>query len=224
MTYSDGLGELHNGELVARTNVDRSSLLAVHEQDQTVDEVVDVLERSGLLAVTVDGHVLALERLDDKVGDDSAVVRVHPGAKGVEDSGNSDLDVVLSHVAVREGLGDSLALVVARSGANAVDVTPVVLSLRVLLWVTVDLGGGRDEESRLGSLGKTKHVEGTHERRLDGLDGVVLVVRWGCGAGEMVDFYKGQRGHITPILGGDLRSTSMRNGSTTSCRTISKLG
>jgi hypothetical protein len=188
-THSDGLGKLQDGKLVAGTNVDRSGLVTVHEEDETINEIVDVLERSGLLSVTVDGHVLTLEGLDDEVGDDSTVVRVHSGTESVEDSGHSDLDVVLSHVTVSESLGDSLSLVVTSSGTNTVDVTPVVLSLRVLLGVTVDLGGRGDEESCLGSLGETEHVQGTHERGLDGLDGVVLVVGRRGGASEMVDLY-----------------------------------
>ncbi len=105
-----------------------------------------LLERPGLHAVTVDGHVLALERLDDKVGHDTAVVRVHPRAKGaarraggprsagasigcpaahsLEDTGDTDVDAVLALEAVGEGLGDTLALVVARADADGVDVAP----------------------------------------------------------------------------------------------------
>jgi hypothetical protein len=94
----------------------------------------------------------------------------------------------LPHVTISQGLGNSLSLVVTCSGTDTVDVTPVVLSLGVLLGVTVDFRGRGDEESSLGSLGKTEHVEGTHERRLDGLDGVVLVVRRGSRAGKVVDF------------------------------------
>jgi hypothetical protein len=150
---------------------------------------VDVLERSSLRTITVNGHVLTLQSLDDEVGNDSSIVRVHPGAESVEDSGNSDINTVLPHVTISQGLGDSLSLVVTSSGTDTVDVTPVVFSLGVLLWVSVDLGGGGDEESSLGSLGETKHVEGTHERSLDGLDGVVLVVRGGCGTGQVVDLY-----------------------------------
>jgi hypothetical protein len=150
---------------------------------------VDVLERSSLRTITVNGHVLTLQSLDDEVGNDSSIVRVHPGAESVEDSGNSDINTVLPHVTISQGLGDSLSLVVTSSGTDTVDVTPVVFSLGVLLWVSVDLGGGGDEESSLGSLGETKHVEGTHERSLDGLDGVVLVVRGRCGTGQVVDLY-----------------------------------
>jgi len=188
LAYSDGLGELKDSEFITVTDVDGSGLGTVHEQDQTIDQIVDVLERSSLRTITVNSHVFTLESLDDEVGDNSSVVWVHSWTESVEDSGNSDIDTILPHVTVSQSLGDSLSLVVTCSGTDTVDVTPVVFSLRVLLWVTVDFRGGGDEESSLGSLGKTEHVEGTHERGLDGLDSVVLVMRGGSGACEMVDF------------------------------------
>jgi hypothetical protein len=170
------------------TNVDGSGLGTVHEQDQTIDQIVDVLERSSLGTITVNSHVFTLESLDDKVGNDSSVVWVHSWTESVENSSNSNINTILPHVTVSQGLGDSLSLVVTCSGTDTVDVTPVFFSLGVLFWVTVDFRGGGDEESSLGSLGKTEHVEGTHERSLDGLDSVVLVVRGGSGTCEMVDF------------------------------------
>jgi hypothetical protein len=38
---------------------------------------VDVLERPRLGAVAVDSHVLAFQGLDDEVGHNTAVIRVH---------------------------------------------------------------------------------------------------------------------------------------------------
>lgn len=38
-------------------------IVAVHQFDQSIHQVVDVLERTGLLAVAVDGDVLVLQRL-----------------------------------------------------------------------------------------------------------------------------------------------------------------
>ena len=71
------LCELADRELVAVADVDGARLVRVHERDEPVDEVVDVLEGARLLAVAVHGHVLAAERLHDEVGDDAAVVGVH---------------------------------------------------------------------------------------------------------------------------------------------------
>jgi hypothetical protein len=50
-----------------------------------------------------------------------------------------------------------------------------------------------DEETGLGALGKTEHVEGAHEGRLNRLHSVELVVRWGRGAGKMVDFLSAKK-------------------------------
>ena len=187
-TYPNGLGELQNGELVAVTDVDRPSVVAVHEKDEAVDEIVDVLERPRLRTVAVNRHILTLERLDNEVGDDTAIVGIHARTKGVEDTGDTDIDAILTHIAVREGLGDTLALVVACTRTDAVDMTPVVLPLRVLLRVPVNLRGRGDEETSLGALGETKHVQSTHEGGLDRLDRVVLVVGRRSGTCEVVDF------------------------------------
>ena len=45
-----------------------------------------------------------------------------------------------------------------------------------------------NEEASLGALRQTEHVESAHERGLDGLDRVELVVRRRGGASKVVDF------------------------------------
>jgi hypothetical protein len=47
--------------------------------------------------------------------------------------------------------------------------------------------GRRNEEAGLDTLGEAEHVERALERRLDRLDGVVLVVRGRGRAGQVVD-------------------------------------
>lgn len=74
---TDEFSELANGELVAVAQIDGASLVRVHEDDEAIDEVMDVLEGAGLLAVTVHGHVFAAKRLDDEVRDHTSVERVH---------------------------------------------------------------------------------------------------------------------------------------------------
>ncbi len=74
---ADELSKLEDGELVAVAEVDGARLGRVHERDEAVHEVVDVLERARLRAVAVDGQVLPAQRLHDEVGDDAPVVRVH---------------------------------------------------------------------------------------------------------------------------------------------------
>ena len=74
---ADELCKFEDGELVAVAEVDGARLGRVHERDEAIDEVVDVLERARLRAVAVDGQVLSAQRLHDEVGDDAPVVRVH---------------------------------------------------------------------------------------------------------------------------------------------------
>lgn len=44
---SDRLSELEDGELVGVSDVDGSGLVSVHEEDKTIDEIVDVLYGDG---------------------------------------------------------------------------------------------------------------------------------------------------------------------------------
>ena len=115
-------------------------MIAVHERDESLDEVADVLERAGLGAVAVYGHRGTLDGLLDEVGDDAAVVEGHAGSVGVEDARDANLEAVLAVVIEREGLRAALALVVARALADGIDVTPVLLRLRMLQGIAVNLG------------------------------------------------------------------------------------
>jgi hypothetical protein len=60
---------------------------------KTFDEVVHVAEAARLASVGIDGDVLAAQRLDNEVGHEALIVRMHVWAIaiGVEDA--SDLDV-----------------------------------------------------------------------------------------------------------------------------------
>ena len=46
-----------------------------------------------------------------------------------------------------------------------------------------------DKEARLGTLRETKHVERSHEGRLDRLHRVELIVRRGSRARKMINFW-----------------------------------
>jgi hypothetical protein len=74
---TDELRKLENAKLVTIAEVDGSLLGRVHERDQAVDEIVYVLERTGLRSVAVYGQVFAAKRLHDEVGHHAAVVWVH---------------------------------------------------------------------------------------------------------------------------------------------------
>src|SRR5262245_55749633 len=67
------------------------------------------------------------------------VVRVHARAVGIEDSGDLDLQPVLAPIIEEQGLGATLAFVIARARAYRVDVPPIIFSLRVDAGIAVDL-------------------------------------------------------------------------------------
>ena len=60
--------EFEDGEFAGVANVHGAhDLILIHEANKTLDEVIDVAERAGLLAFAVNRDVLALERLHNKV-------------------------------------------------------------------------------------------------------------------------------------------------------------
>src|SRR5262249_35606963 len=110
-----------------------------HQSDEAVYEIIDIAERARLRAVPVDGDVSPEQRLDNEVRHHPPIVRVHARAIGIEDSSDLDLQSVLAPIIKEQGLGATLAFVVARARANRVDVPPIIFSLRVDAGIAVDL-------------------------------------------------------------------------------------
>ena len=77
-----------------------------------------------------------------------------PHTVGVEDTSNAHVNAILAVEAVSEGLGNALAFIIARAGANRVDMSPandrltasvvavrnylLILVLRVYFRVAID--------------------------------------------------------------------------------------
>ena len=66
---------------------------------------------------------------------------VHPRPVGVEDAGDPDAHLVLAEIVKKQGLGATLAFVVAGPRADRVDIAAVGLGLRVQARIAIDLGG-----------------------------------------------------------------------------------
>ena len=112
---------------------------------------------------------------------------MHPRAVSVEDPHNLDPQPVLAPIVEEQGLGATLAFVVAGTQPDRVDVTPVGLDLRMDLGIAVDFGGRGLEDLCLHALGEPKHVDGAMDAGLGGLDRVELVVDRGGRTGQIVD-------------------------------------
>ena len=61
------LGKVPDRELVTVTDVHWPRLVRVHQRDETVDQIMNVLERPRLGTVPINGHVLPPKRLHDEV-------------------------------------------------------------------------------------------------------------------------------------------------------------
>ena len=92
------------------------------------------------------------------------------------------LAVVVEH----KRFGAALALIVAASYADGVNVTPGCFCLGVNLRVTVNFACAGLKNSGAASFCKTEHVNNTHNRGFHGFNGVVLVVNGGGWASEVV--------------------------------------
>ena len=181
------LGKGLNGVFFGVPQVDGQVVVSIHQGVQTVNQISDVLEGTCLFSFSVDGQVLILQCLNDKVGYHTAIVRVHTWSKGIEDTRHTNFDLVLVAVTVHHSFGDTFSFIIARPGSNRIDVPPVAFGLRVDLGVAVDFGRGREQHTGADAFREAQHVEGTLGRRLDRLHRVVLVVRRGCWARQVVD-------------------------------------
>ena len=179
------LGQLEHGELGGVADVGRVDPVALEEPVDPVDQVGDVAEGAGLVALAVDGERLAPERLDHEVRHHPAVLRPHPGPVGVEDPDDPGVDAVVAVVGHGDRLGEPLGLVVDAARADRVDVAPVALRLGVDLGVAVDLGGRRQEEPGVLGLGQAQGVVGAERADLEGLDRELEVVDRAGRGGEV---------------------------------------
>jgi hypothetical protein len=181
------LGELLNGKFLWIAQIDRIVVLAIHQRVQAVDQVRHVLEGPGLLPFPVNGHVPILQRLDDKVADNTSVVGVHARTERVEDTGDTDLHLILIPITVHHRFGDAFALVVTRPGPDRVDIAPVTFRLWMYLRITVNFRRTGEQDAGLDPFGQTEHIECAFGRCFDRLDGIVLVMGRGRGTGQMVN-------------------------------------
>ena len=199
----DPFGQGPDGEFARIAQVHGAGDLVrrVHEAQYALDEVVDEAEGPGLEPLAIEGDVLALQGLDDEVGNHPPVIGMHARAIGIEDPGDLDPQAMLAVIVEKQGLGAALALVVAGPDADRIDVTPIVFALRVDDRVAVDLAGGGLENPGAPALGETQHVDGAMHRRLGRLHGIELVVHRRGRAGQVVDLVdlrKEREGHVVP--------------------------
>lgn len=103
--------------------------------------------RSRLRPIAIDRQRPLLRRLHDEVRNDTSVVFPRARSVGVE-----YLTTCASSSLARKShykrLTEPLGFVVTRPWTNRVDVPPVTLALRMLLRITIGLGGGGEGQAR----------------------------------------------------------------------------
>ena len=95
---------------------------------------------------------------------------------------------MLAPVREEHGFGAAFALIVAGTDSVRVDVSPVVLGLRMDIGIAVHLARRCLVNPGSASFGKAEHVGGTIHARLNGLHGIVLVMHGRGGTGQVIDF------------------------------------
>lgn len=93
----------------------------------------------------------------------------------------------LISICIGHRLCHPLPLIVARPGANGIDMAPVPLMLGMHLGVPIHLRCGGEEKPGLHSLSQTQHVQGSNGVGFDCLDRVVHVLDWRGRGRQMVD-------------------------------------
>jgi hypothetical protein len=148
------LSQFEHGELDRVAQIHRAGhfRFCLHQPQEPFDQVIDIAERARLLAIAIDGDVVAPQRLHDEVRHHAAVLRVHARAIGVEDPRHLDLQPVLAVIVEEQRLGAPLSFIVARARPDRVDVAPVVFGLRMDCRITVHFAGRCLEDLALSRL------------------------------------------------------------------------
>mmetsp|Transcript_14834 Transcript_14834/g.28216 ORF Transcript_14834/g.28216 Transcript_14834/m.28216 type:complete len:312 (+) Transcript_14834:442-1377(+) len=202
----DGIGEFENGVFSGVSDVDGAHVVAVHEANKSINLIVYITEATSLVALPVDGDRLVTKGLDNEVANNTTVVLKHTRTICIKDTCDADLKVVLAMILHAKSFRDTFAFIVAGADTDWVNISPVLLHLRVHLGISVDFGSGCDEESGLASLGQTKHVDGTEHVGLDGLDGIVLIENGGSRTGKMVHLVDFQIDRVNDIMANELET------------------
>src|SRR6202044_560839 len=129
--FNNELGQLADGELVGIADVDRTGHIrrGLHHPNKRLDEIVDITKRARLRPFPVDGDVVTLQSLHNKIRHYATVIRVHMWTISIEDPYDFDRHIVLPPIVEEYGLRASFSLVVARPPADRVDLAPVFLRL-----------------------------------------------------------------------------------------------
>ena len=124
---------------IAQINRSCHRCISRHQTDKTFDQVIHIAEGTGLGAVTVNRNVLALQRLNNKIGNHTSVVRSHIRTESIENPDDFYFCVIGFVKVEKQGFRTALSLIIAGARAERIDIAPIGFNLRMNMRVAVNL-------------------------------------------------------------------------------------
>ncbi len=161
---------------IAQIHRSDENIVGRHHAGHTGYQIVHILKTARLRAVPVNRNILAFQCLHDEIGHDPAVVHEHARSIRIENTDDFDAYPVLPMIIHKQRLRTTLAFVVTGTDADRIDIAPIALHLRMHGRITIHLARGCLQDFRLDPFGQAQHIDGPHDRSLDRLDRVILIM------------------------------------------------
>ena len=113
-------------------------IIRIHQSNETINQITDVLEWSCLLPITINCKRLAFQCLLNKIANDSSVVHVHSRSVSIKNPSDSHIHFLLLSISIAQCLSDPFAFIIASSGSDGVHMPPISLWLWMHIWVTIN--------------------------------------------------------------------------------------
>src|SRR5579872_6277683 len=110
-----------------------------HCSHQAIYQIAYIADAAGNAAIAVDSQRLIAQSLRNKIGDHAPIVYLTIRTIGIENAHDSCIHLVLPVIFHGQGFAQSLALVVASSWPDGIDVAPVIFALRMHQRIAISL-------------------------------------------------------------------------------------
>ena len=155
------------------------------QPQQAVDLVTHIAEAARLAAVPVNGQIFATQRLFHEVGDDPAVIELHARSIGIKDACDTRVQFVIAVVGHGQGLREPFRLVVNRTRADGIHVTPIGFLLRMFQGIAIAFRGRSNQVLCLVHECRVQRMKGAQRADFQGGDSIHGVVHGTGGAGKV---------------------------------------
>jgi len=137
----DFAGEIKNGHLRWITDINRLVIVAQRETENAIDQVGYITKAARLATIAKHRQGFMVKRLTDKCWYDSAIFQTHPWPISIKDPDNFSIHSMIAVVGHRYRFGESFSLIVHPTGADRINVAPIILALRMDQRITIAFRG-----------------------------------------------------------------------------------